>query len=236
MYSHAIRTKTVRAIGLALCLSFAGAPTANDFAGQLFSRLPDGCFKGLPAVRSDPPDVPLQADLIAKQDRYVLNLSKLTPEEFSRKMTRSLPFEPAPDIERRNEKEKEIKRKLTMSVSFNFKKTPFRQVVDDFRVWTGINIVVDERALRNIWMDQPVEMKGDAVPLRSALRNILHQMWLTFVIEDEMLKITTQTYTKGQLVLENGRAEKACPVFALPSEDSAITPSRPETSRRAPAL
>ncbi len=225
MYSHTIRTKTVQAMGLALCLSFADAATISDFAGQRFSRRPGECFMEPPAIRSDPPNVPLQAGLIAKQDRYVLNLTKLTPEEFSRKMARSLPFEPAPDIERRNEKEKEIKRKLTISVSFNFKKTPFRQVVDDFRAWTGINIVVDERALRNIWMDQPVEMKGDAVPLRSALRNILHQMWLTFVIEDEMLKITTQTYAKGRLVLENDRAEKACP----------ITPSPPETSRRAPA-
>jgi hypothetical protein len=49
------------------------------------------CVKGPADAQSEPPDVPLQAELIARQDRFVVNLDKLTPEEFSNKLTRSLP-------------------------------------------------------------------------------------------------------------------------------------------------
>jgi hypothetical protein len=63
-----------------------------------------GCVKGPSDARSNPPDVPLQAALIARQDRYVLNLGKLTPEEFSRSMTGSLPWWPRTDRESRAEK------------------------------------------------------------------------------------------------------------------------------------
>lgn len=189
-----------------------------------------GCVKGLSSARSDPADVPLQAKLIAKQDRYVLNLGQLTPEQFSSEMTRSLPFEPTPmtRLERtyapgKNEKENEIKRKLNMSVSFNFKNTPFRQVVDDLRTWSGVNFVVDKQALKeeHISMEQPVEIKVEGVTLRSALANILYPMRLTYVIEDEVFKITTEENNKGGLFLETDLAKRrvvACPDFAFPSE------------------
>jgi type II secretory pathway component GspD/PulD (secretin) len=109
------------------------------------------------------------------------------------------------DLRVKNEKEKEIEHKLIMPLSLNFKNTPFRQVVDDLRTWTGINIVVDKRALdeENISMDQPVvEMNLSAVSLKSALTNVLYQMRLTYVIEDEVLKITTEAHAKGRLVLK----------------------------------
>jgi uncharacterized protein (TIGR03000 family) len=187
------------------------------------------CAKGPSSALSDPPDVPLQATLIAKKDRYVLNLGKLTPEEFSRKMTLSLPFERATDNQGRkdasvkNEKEKEIKRKLNMPVSFDFKNTPLRQVIDDLHTWTGIDFVVDKRALKeeNISMDQPVEMNVDTVTLKSALTNILYPMRLTYVIEDEVLKITTERRDKARIVSKSYQAEKriiACPDYTFPSE------------------
>ncbi len=100
-------------------------------------------------------------------------------------------------------KENEIQRKLLMPVSLDFKKTPFHQVIDDLRSWSGVNIVVDKRALEkeNISMDQPVKMKLEAVTLESALTKILHQMRLRYVIEDGALKITTEaTFARQQSV------------------------------------
>jgi hypothetical protein len=187
-----------------------------------------GCAKGPSDPRSDPPDVPLQAELIARQDRFVFNLGKLTPEDFSKKLTRSLPFEQDPDIERRKdastktEKQKEIERKLTMPVSFDFKNTPFHQVVDDLRTWTGINIVVDKRALKKekISIDQTVDMKVDTVTLWLALKNVLHQMRLTYEIEDEVLKITTEADAKDPQVLIADLHKSriiACPNYAFRS-------------------
>ncbi len=49
------------------------------------------CVKGPTDAQSEPPDVPLQAELIARQDRFVVNLGKPTPEEFSNKLTRWRP-------------------------------------------------------------------------------------------------------------------------------------------------
>ena len=107
----------------------------------------------------------------------------------------------------RNEKEREIERKLIMPLSLDFKNTPLRQVVEDLRTWTGINIVVDKRALEeeNLSLDQTVDMKLDGVSLKSALVNVLQQVKLTYVIKDEVLKITTEAqakHDKDQLVLK----------------------------------
>ncbi len=112
-----------------------------------------------------------------------------------------------PTIAPRNEKEREIERKLIMPLSLDFKKTPLHQVVEDLRTWTGINIVVDRRALEeeNLSLDQTVDMKLDGVSLKSALVNVLQQVKLTYVIKNEVLKITTEAqakHDKDQLVLK----------------------------------
>ena len=184
---------------------------------QTFKHVLASCVKGPVDPQSDPPDVPLQAELIARQDRFVVNLGKLTPEEFSDKLSRSINQEPV------IKPMKKIERDLTMAVNFNFKDIPFRQAVDDLRSWTGIKIVVDKRALEkeNISMEQPVEMKAEGVTLRSALANILYPMRLTCVIEDEALKITTEGHAKGRSVLKIDQPVRwiaVCPGFFFPSE------------------
>jgi hypothetical protein len=181
---------------------------------QAFQNVLACCVKGPSGPRSDPPDVPLQAELIARQDRFVVNLGKLTPEEFSDKRSRSIKQEPV------IKPMKKIERDLTMAVNFNFKDIPFRQAVDDLRSWTGIKIVVDNRALEkdNISIEQPVEMKAEGVTLRSALANILHQMDLTCVIENEGLKITTQAQANGRLSVTNATEKRFGPDFSFPSE------------------
>lgn len=104
----------------------------------------------------------------------------------------------------KNEKEREIEHKLIMPLSLDFKKTPLNQVVEDLRTWTGINIVVDKRALEeeSIPLDQTVDMKLEAVSLKSALTEVLYQLHLTYVIENEVLKITTPAHAKGRMVLK----------------------------------
>jgi type II secretory pathway component GspD/PulD (secretin) len=105
-------------------------------------------------------------------------------------------------INRYNEKEKAIERKLLMPVNLNFEHTPLKQVIDDLRDFYGINIVVDMPALRDetIHLDSPVSMKLTQVSLKSALTLILHQVHLTYVIKDEVLQITTEENAHGKLV------------------------------------
>jgi hypothetical protein len=69
--------------------------------------------------------------------------------------------------------------------------------------------VVDKRALQkeNISMDQPIEMHPDMVTLKSALANVLHPLRLTCMIEDDVLKITTEADAKGRSILKTEPSE-----------------------------
>jgi type II secretory pathway component GspD/PulD (secretin) len=103
---------------------------------------------------------------------------------------------------RKNEKELEIERKLNTPVSMNFVDQPLRQVIDDIRAWNSLNIYVDEPALlqEGISLDRPITLKLDQVSLKSALNMVLHNVHLTHVIQDEVLRITTEAQARGKLL------------------------------------
>jgi type II secretory pathway component GspD/PulD (secretin) len=106
--------------------------------------------------------------------------------------------------ETKNEKEREIERRLSLPISpLDFKDTPLKQVIDDLRTWTGINIIADQPALdeEQISLDRPMTMRLDGgISLKSALNLLLHQVHLTYVIKDEVLQITTDAHARGKLV------------------------------------
>src|SRR5438132_9826399 len=71
-----------------------------------------------------------------------------------------------------------IGERLRKPVSCNFKDTPFRQVVQDLREWSGINICLDETSLKEegVDLDHPVTLKLEEVSLKSALNLLVKQM------------------------------------------------------------
>src|SRR5207244_7848838 len=102
----------------------------------------------------------------------------------------------------KNEKEREIYRRLESPISsLDYKDTPLKQILDDLQVTTAINIVPDEPALNEtgISLDKPVTMKLEGVSLKSALNLLLHQVHLTYVVGDEVLKVTTEDRARGRL-------------------------------------
>jgi type II secretory pathway component GspD/PulD (secretin)/tetratricopeptide (TPR) repeat protein len=101
----------------------------------------------------------------------------------------------------KTEKEREIERRLDLPISFDFKDTPLKQVIEDLRDWTGINIVPDQPALddENISLDRPVTMHLEGVATKSALNLLLHQAHLIYVIKDEVLQITTEAHARGKM-------------------------------------
>jgi type II secretory pathway component GspD/PulD (secretin) len=102
----------------------------------------------------------------------------------------------------KNEKEREIYRRLESPISsLDYKDTPLKQILDDLQITTGINIVPDEPALNEtgISLDKPVTMKLEGVSLKSALNLLLHQVHLTYVVGDEVLKVTTEDQARGRL-------------------------------------
>lgn len=125
----------------------------------------------------------------------------------------------------RSESERDIQRKLLVPVEFNFNNTPLRQVIDDVRVMTGVNIVPDLAALEDerVNLDKPVTLKVENISLKSALNLLLSQMHLTYVIQDEVLKVTTDRMARGKLVQKVfSVADLVIPVedFAVPNSSN----------------
>lgn len=101
----------------------------------------------------------------------------------------------------RTEAEREIQHKLSTTVDLSFSNAPLTQVIDDLRLMTGINFVVETPALdeERIALDTPVSVKLDKIKLESGLKAMLNNLHLTYVIADDVLKITTERKAKGRL-------------------------------------
>jgi hypothetical protein len=72
--------------------------------------------------------------------------------------------------------------------------TPLEEVIQQLRDYYEIEIQFDRPALEDLGIDQtqPIEVNLRNISLRSALRYMLQELELTYVIENEMLMITTQ--------------------------------------------
>ncbi len=99
-------------------------------------------------------------------------------------------------------KEREIQAKLNKPVQVNFHNVPLSQAIDDLRQMTKMNIYLATEALsaEAINPETPVSLQGDGLMLHSALKVLLDQAHLTYVVRDDMLKITTQRAAQGNQV------------------------------------
>jgi Flp pilus assembly secretin CpaC len=100
-------------------------------------------------------------------------------------------------------KDREIYRKLEDPVrSLDYKDAPLRQILDDLRGTSAMNIVPDEPALNEagINLDRPMTIKLDNIALKSALNLILHQVNLTYMVKDEVLLVTTEAHAHDKQV------------------------------------
>ncbi|QVL34312.1 hypothetical protein KIH39_10510 [Telmatocola sphagniphila] len=111
----------------------------------------------------------------------------------------------------RSAAEKNIESKLNKSININFKDNSLEQVIDQFRTYSGINIVIDTPALEeeNLSSKMPVTEILNDIPMRSALQVILKKARLAYKIEDDVLKITTAKHGHGAMV------QRAFPVADL---------------------
>jgi type II secretory pathway component GspD/PulD (secretin)/tetratricopeptide (TPR) repeat protein len=103
----------------------------------------------------------------------------------------------------KSERDREIEHHLDTIVSLSFRDVPLGKVFDDLMAEQAFTILPDQPALNaaGITLNEPVTFKVDNMTLKSALKNLLHNMNLTYVIEDEALKITTPENARGKCVL-----------------------------------
>jgi len=142
--------------------------------------------------------------VIANSIAYAKDFKDLTRERL--KMNARLEIKKDP-------KTLEIESKLNDPVSLNMENRPLAEAVSFLANYTGINIVLDPKALSDIDLttSSPVSLQVSGVKLKSALKLLLRPLGLNYKVEDEVLMITSpqasltstyaHTYYVGDLIL-----------------------------------
>jgi general secretion pathway protein D len=115
---------------------------------------------------------------------------------------------------RRSERELEIEQKLKTPVSLKFRDRPLSEVLDHLAKLSAVNLHLDPKGLEEegVSSDTPVTIDlSQDISLKSALNLILEPLRLSYVIQNEVLKITseqlrdtvvvTRTYDVADLVI-----------------------------------
>jgi hypothetical protein len=112
---------------------------------------------------------------------------------------------------------------LDQPTEFDFKERPFGEVIDYFHQKHEIKILLDRKSLRDagIDTDAPITQTLKNIRLRSALRLMLAQLDLTYVVGDGYLLITSENEAENKLSV------KVYPVRDLVALDSDFRPAPP---------
>jgi hypothetical protein len=118
---------------------------------------------------------------------YWAKLSKLPTRQVGPKLT---------------EKEKDLIRALNSTLSVDFDKTAFRDVMNYLSEKTGTTIFLDKESLREkeIEYDDPVSFSAKKLTYRTVLRKILADKGLTFILRDGMVEVVTQQKAREAMV------------------------------------
>ena len=98
------------------------------------------------------------------------------------------------DLKKDSPNEQRIQSALKETTEVAFVDSPLSEALLVLKDLHGIEIWLDKETLAgaSIATDQPVNLQLSGISLRSALRLLLEPLLLTYVIEDEVMKITTQ--------------------------------------------
>jgi general secretion pathway protein D len=105
-------------------------------------------------------------------------------------------------IQRRTERELEIERRMKTPVLLRYEETPLSEVMSGLSELTGVNIHLDPRGLtqEGVNSDSPVTINlAKEISLKSALNLILEPLHLSYVVHDEVLKITSEQLRDGEI-------------------------------------
>ena len=106
------------------------------------------------------------------------------------------------DLARQGSAEQKIFSALEDDTRLEFIETPLNSVIDFLKDQHDINIEIDTKALDDIGVgtDSPITRNLKGISLRSALRLMLKDLGLTYVVKDEVLLITTPEEAESKLV------------------------------------
>lgn len=98
------------------------------------------------------------------------------------------------DLKRTSPNERRIQKALSETTEVSFTDNPLEEALDYLEDLHHIEIWIDKQALQEegVNSDQQVTLVMSGISLRSVLRLMLEPLGLTYLIEDEVMKITTQ--------------------------------------------
>jgi len=90
-------------------------------------------------------------------------------------------------------------------MTVNYDGDKFRAVLDHLRDKTGLTIIVDEGSLEDakVDYDDPVTFKGAKVNVRTALKKILGDKSLTYVIKEGCIQVMTPKKASEMMVIRS---------------------------------
>ena len=145
-------------------------------------------------------------------------------------------------VQHHSERELEIERRLQTPVLLKYQETPLSEVMGGLSELTGVNIHLDPRGLsqEGVNSDTPVTINlSKEISLKSALNLILEPLHLSYVVSDEVLKITSEQLRDGEIYtrnLQRGRPRHADPEFRSEQQHRSARTDQRVDGRRRPRL
>ena len=122
--------------------------------------------------------------------------------EFWEEITRRREKYNSVDLAKTGGAEEKIFNALDEPTKIQFIDTPLIEVIDYLKVLHGIEIQIDTRALDDVGLssDTPITRNIEGISLRSALRLVLKDLDLTYMVANEVLSITTPDEADAELI------------------------------------
>ncbi len=110
-----------------------------------------------------------------------------------------------PDNRTLSPEEERIESSLVKQVSLAFDDKPLNEVIKDVAAKADINVVLDIQGLEEegITSQQPVSINVNGIQLKSALNLILEPLNLGYMVDNEVLKVTSRIRQQGNLEVRN---------------------------------
>jgi hypothetical protein len=126
-------------------------------------------------------------------DKFELKQPKAVPSTNA--ATEALTPEKSEFLPRPSAREQRILNALSEPTEVSFTDTPLEECLNYLKELHHIEIWIDKQALTDegVNSDQPVTLQMSAIALRSTLKLILEPMGLTYIAEDDVMKITAQS-------------------------------------------
>ncbi len=101
------------------------------------------------------------------------------------------------------EKEKAILKALDAPVTIMFEGSTFEAAIDYLQTLSGVTIIADKGTLERagINYDTPVNVRKMRVSLRTALRKVLGEYGLTYIVEKETIHVLTNDEAKTKMTV-----------------------------------